>query len=61
MSLEFDDDAIVEIANIGAEVCLLLLSSWGVDMPCCQVNRTIENIGARRLHTVIEKLVEKIR
>jgi len=24
------------------------------------VNRTIENIGARRLHTVIEKLVEKI-
>jgi ATP-dependent HslUV protease ATP-binding subunit HslU len=43
VSLEFDDDAIVEIANIGAEV-----------------NRTIENIGARRLHTVIEKLVEKI-
>jgi ATP-dependent HslUV protease ATP-binding subunit HslU len=43
VSLEFDADAIIEIASLGAEV-----------------NRTIENIGARRLHTVIEKLVEKI-
>jgi len=43
VTLEFDDDAVTEIANLGAEV-----------------NRTIENIGARRLHTVIEKLVEKI-
>ena len=26
-----------------------------------QVNKTVENIGARRLHTVIEKMVQDIR
>ncbi len=25
-----------------------------------QVNRTVENIGARRLHTVVEKIMEDI-
>lgn len=25
-----------------------------------QTNRTVENIGARRLHTVIERIVEEI-
>merc|ERR1712178_313649 len=43
VALEFDADAIREIAEMSAEV-----------------NRTIENIGARRLHTVIEKIVEEI-
>ena len=25
-----------------------------------EVNRTIENIGARRLHTVVEKIIEEV-
>merc|ERR1712146_50395 len=43
VSLQFDEEATKEIADVSAEV-----------------NRTIENIGARRLHTVIEKIVEEI-
>ncbi|MFA7277024.1 MAG: ATP-dependent protease ATPase subunit HslU [Pseudobdellovibrionaceae bacterium] len=43
VSLEFDDDAIGEIARIAFEV-----------------NETVENIGARRLHTVMEKLLEEL-
>lgn len=41
--LEFDDDAILEIARVAATV-----------------NKTVENIGARRLHTVLERIVEEI-
>jgi ATP-dependent HslUV protease ATP-binding subunit HslU len=26
----------------------------------CQVNETVENIGARRLHTVLERLLEEV-
>ena len=35
-------------------------------MYCCvnvclkQVNKTVENIGARRLHTIMERIVEEI-
>jgi ATP-dependent protease Clp ATPase subunit len=29
-------------------------------LPSLQTNRTVENIGARRLHTVIERIVEEI-
>lgn len=43
VTLEFDDDAVHEIAAIAAEV-----------------NKTVENIGARRLNTIIEKLVDEI-
>jgi len=43
VNLEFEDDAVREIARIAAEV-----------------NRTVENIGARRLHTVLERIVEEI-
>merc|ERR1719230_1593265 len=43
VELEFDDDAIHEMAAMSAEV-----------------NTTVENIGARRLHTVIERIVEEI-
>ncbi|HLT01337.1 MAG TPA: ATP-dependent protease ATPase subunit HslU [Geminicoccaceae bacterium] len=43
VTLEFTDDAIVEIANLAAEI-----------------NDRVENIGARRLHTVMERLVEDI-
>ena len=43
VSLEFEDDAVREVARIAAEV-----------------NRTIENIGARRLHTVLERIVEEV-
>ena len=43
VTLEFDDEAIVEIARIAFEV-----------------NQRTENIGARRLHTIMEKLLEEI-
>lgn len=43
VKLEFNEDAIDEIANIAVTV-----------------NEKTENIGARRLHTVIEKLLEDI-
>jgi ATP-dependent HslUV protease ATP-binding subunit HslU len=43
IALDFDDDAIDELARI----------AW-------QVNETVENIGARRLLTVMEKLLDEI-
>lgn len=43
VKLVFDDDAILEIAKISAEV-----------------NDQVENIGARRLHTVLTNLLEEI-
>ncbi len=43
VTLEFDDEAINEIAKIATEI-----------------NRTVENIGARRLHTVMEYLLDEI-
>lgn len=43
VDLEFDDDAIEELAGIAFSI-----------------NRDVENIGARRLHTLIEKLLEDI-
>jgi len=43
LRLQFDDDAVGEIAGMAAEI-----------------NATVENIGARRLHTVMERLVEDI-
>lgn len=43
IELEFQDDAIREIARVAAEV-----------------NDTVENIGARRLHTVLERVVEDV-
>ena len=41
--MEFEDEAIREIAALAAEV-----------------NENVENIGARRLHTILEKLLEDI-
>jgi ATP-dependent HslUV protease ATP-binding subunit HslU len=43
VSLEWDRDAITEVATLAAEI-----------------NRRVENIGARRLHTVIERIMEDI-
>ncbi|MBT4889055.1 MAG: ATP-dependent protease ATPase subunit HslU [Rhodospirillales bacterium] len=43
LTLEFEDDAIEEIAKLAEEI-----------------NHGVENIGARRLHTVLEKLLEVI-
>ena len=43
MTLNFEDEAIDEIARLAFEV-----------------NESVENIGARRLHTVMEKLLEEI-
>lgn len=43
VTLEFDDDAIREIARMAA-----------------MLNKTIENIGARRLHTVMERIMEHL-
>lgn len=43
VKLEFDEEAIDEIARLSFEV-----------------NEQVENIGARRLHTVMEKLLEEI-
>jgi len=41
--LEFDDEAIDELAGLAAEI-----------------NSSVENIGARRLHTVLERLLDEI-
>jgi ATP-dependent HslUV protease ATP-binding subunit HslU len=43
IELEFDEEGIVEIAKIAAEV-----------------NEQVENIGARRLHTILSTLLEDI-
>ncbi len=43
VTLNFDDQAIDELATLAAEI-----------------NTNVENIGARRLHTVIERLLEEI-
>lgn len=43
VELEFEDDAIREIARMGAEL-----------------NKSVENIGARRLHTVMEHIMEEM-
>ncbi len=43
VTLEFEDPAIDELADLAAEI-----------------NSTVENIGARRLHTVLEKLLDEI-
>lgn len=43
VTLEFEDDALREIAAL-----------------CAEVNESVENIGARRLHTIMEKLLEDI-
>jgi ATP-dependent HslUV protease ATP-binding subunit HslU len=43
ITLEFDEDAIDELALLAEEI-----------------NTAVENIGARRLHTILERLLEKI-
>ena len=43
VELEFEDDAIREIARMAA-----------------QLNKSVENTGARRLHTVLERIMETI-
>ncbi|MCX8231795.1 MAG: ATP-dependent protease ATPase subunit HslU [Alphaproteobacteria bacterium] len=43
VTLNFNDEAINEIASVAAEV-----------------NATVENIGARRLHTVMERLLDEV-
>ena len=43
VTLDFAEEAIIEIAHVAAEV-----------------NRSVENIGARRLHTVMERLLDDI-
>jgi ATP-dependent HslUV protease ATP-binding subunit HslU len=43
VTLEFDDDAVREIARMAA-----------------LLNKTVENIGARRLHTVMERIMEHL-
>ena len=43
IELEFDDEAIDEIANLTE-----------------QINKEVENIGARRLQTMFEKILEKL-
>ncbi len=51
------------IALLGTEKVTLNFSEEAIDTIsdlAAEVNRTIENIGARRLHTVMEKLLEEI-
>jgi ATP-dependent HslUV protease ATP-binding subunit HslU len=43
VKLEFDDDAVRELANRAAEI-----------------NQSVENIGARRLHTVLERVMDEV-
>ena len=50
-------------ALIGAEGVNLVFEPAAVieiATQAAEINRTIENIGARRLHTVIEKVVEDV-
>ena len=50
-------------ALLGTEGVTLTISADGIDAiarTAAQVNETVENIGARRLHTVMEKLLEAI-
>jgi ATP-dependent HslUV protease ATP-binding subunit HslU len=43
VELVFEDEGILEIARMAAEL-----------------NKSVENIGARRLHTVMERIMEEI-
>lgn len=43
IELEFDSDAVSEIARLAEEI-----------------NHSVDNIGARRLHTVLERILEEI-
>lgn len=43
VTLDFDDDAIREMARLAAEL-----------------NKTVENIGARRLHQILERIMEEL-
>jgi ATP-dependent HslUV protease ATP-binding subunit HslU len=51
------------VALLGTEGVAIEFSDSGIDRlaeVACQVNERTENIGARRLHTVMERLLEKI-
>jgi ATP-dependent HslUV protease ATP-binding subunit HslU len=51
------------IALLGTEGIKIQFTSDGVQRIAeiaCQVNERVENIGARRLHTVLEKLLEDV-
>jgi ATP-dependent HslUV protease ATP-binding subunit HslU len=51
------------VALLGTEGVTLTFDESGIDRlaeVACQVNERTENIGARRLHTVMERLLEKI-
>ncbi|SEI71126.1 ATP-dependent protease ATPase subunit HslU [Frateuria terrea] len=51
------------VALLGTEGVAIEFTDSGVDRlaeVACQVNERTENIGARRLHTVMERLLEKI-
>jgi ATP-dependent HslUV protease ATP-binding subunit HslU len=61
IDLEFTDGAIREIARVAAEVRVSAPTvNLCVSPVRIQVNRAVENIGARRLHTVIERIVEEV-
>jgi ATP-dependent HslUV protease ATP-binding subunit HslU len=51
------------VALLGTEGVAIEFSDSGIDRlaeVACQVNERTENIGARRLHTVMERLLERI-
>lgn len=51
------------IALLGTEGVTLVFSDAAIDVIAdlsAEVNRSVENIGARRLHTILEKLLEEI-
>jgi len=51
------------IALLGTEDVTLAFSDAAIDVIAdlsAEVNRSVENIGARRLHTILEKLLEEI-
>ena len=64
VNLSFSEDAIREIARVTAEVRSVVLVysllTYLNYVILLKVNRTVENIGARRLHTVIERIVEEL-
>ena len=75
VQLEFTDEAIREIARVAFEVYIHYnINSYNADdtsLTCffiisslppfhMKANKSVENIGARRLHTIIEKIVEEI-
>jgi ATP-dependent HslUV protease ATP-binding subunit HslU len=62
VELSFHKDAIREIAHVAFVVSAVsdILVLFFLSVSLSKTNKTVENIGARRLHTIIERVMELI-